>query len=231
MNDDNNLKNLDCKITHLVTAPYYIVLKDEFNRFWYCGKTDFGIQTYNQNNKTIYYNFIQLNIGETLQQELNNKNNKITKVVTGDNHLMICINDKTIYGMGRNENCQLGIKTSLFDELDYNKDNINEFYFVKADWNENGEYTIKQLECSCDETIILTNCGKIFKSDWRHNNKFDFLRGKYTAFQSENTNGEKPIYIGVDCIELFFISETNKLFNVKLLEPLHLTEEKLNKYI
>ncbi|KAL9653564.1 hypothetical protein ABK040_000484 [Willaertia magna] len=203
INDNNTLqKKLNCKITHLVTAPQFIVLKDEFNRFWYCGKTNFGAYSYYINYSDIIYNeFIQLNIGDTLQQELNNENNKVTKIVTGETHVLICINNKFIYGIGNNKYSQLGVKQNETFNLNHtNLDCINKYNFVKADWNLNGEYTVKQLECSNDETIILTKCGKIFAST-RHY--------YWNTFKLIETT-EKPIRIFIDCHNIRLLTENNQ---------------------
>ncbi|KAL9653164.1 hypothetical protein ABK040_006380 [Willaertia magna] len=146
---------LKYKITHLECGEQFTIVKDELNNFWYAGKSNFG------SVKEVYYDFTLLNGGQLLNDL--NKNYKITKVVAGGRHVAVCVNDQIIYTIGNNYSNQLGIKNKN-TLLTVKNLNLSDFCFMKAVWNLNGEYCVKELACSGSSTIILTKCGKIFKT-------------------------------------------------------------------
>ncbi|KAL9652957.1 hypothetical protein ABK040_015472 [Willaertia magna] len=148
------VSELSCKITHLDCGERFVIIKDEFNRFWFAGKTGFNYS----------YEFLQLDGGE-LDEDLN-KFTKITKVVSGGNHVAICVDDKIIYTIGNNYNSQLGFGRNSNRIVKYSEDvfDIKGFSFVKCEWNLNNEYQVKELVCSGNSTAILTKCGKLFKT-------------------------------------------------------------------
>ncbi|KAL9656524.1 hypothetical protein ABK040_005286 [Willaertia magna] len=159
LNNGDLINNqLNYKITHLDCGEQYVIVKDELNNFWFAGRTNFG------NGHDIFYEFNKLNGGQLLNDL--NKNSLITRVVAGGRHLAVCMNDQFIYTIGNNYYNQLGIKKKseikIYPNVEVN--NLNEMSFVKAEWNLNGEYKVKELTCSGNATIILTKCGRIFKT-------------------------------------------------------------------
>ncbi|KAL9647530.1 hypothetical protein ABK040_006888 [Willaertia magna] len=157
--NENTLYNLPCKITHLDCGEQFVIIKDELNRFWFAGKSGFG------NGENYFFEFLQLNNGSELQLDLT-KSNNITKVVAGGRHAAICIDDKFIYAIGNNYHNQLGFGNSATETFSssVNVGGIDGFSFVKFEWNLKEEYRVKDLTCSGNSTIILTKCGKVFKT-------------------------------------------------------------------
>ncbi|KAL9653079.1 hypothetical protein ABK040_006298 [Willaertia magna] len=150
--------HLNYKITHLDCGEQFIIVKDELNNFWYAGKSNFG-----NSRKVYYYDFTLLNGGILLSDLNSNKHYIITKVIAGGRHVAVCVNDQFIYTIGNNYSNQLGIRD--YRKTLSKKSNLCDFSFMKADWNLNGEYYVQELACSGSSTIILTKCGKIFKTN------------------------------------------------------------------
>ncbi|KAL9653683.1 hypothetical protein ABK040_009158 [Willaertia magna] len=144
--EDNKVYNqLECKITHVDSGEVFVIIKDELNRFWFCGKSDFG-------NGTTSYEFFKLGNGELVID----KDNVVTHLVAGGRHAVVCVNDRIIYTIGNNYNFQLGKDSKLVH---------NSFdRFLKVNWNLEGKFLVKQIAACGGSTIILTKCGKIFKT-------------------------------------------------------------------
>ncbi|KAL9648434.1 hypothetical protein ABK040_014054 [Willaertia magna] len=185
--NDNTLQNqLNCKITDLDCGEQFAILKDELNRFWYCGKYGFG-----NGSNAMQFHFTQLNKGEL--KEIN----VIKKVVAGGRHVAVNVNDKFIYCIGNNYYNQLGTNRS-----NPNTEVLSTFSFVKADWNLDEKFNIQDLACAGNSTIVLTKCGKIFKT-----------------FQSNSILTEVPcneriLTIGTDWSNALFLSETGNIWSV-----------------
>ncbi|KAL9658062.1 hypothetical protein ABK040_012300 [Willaertia magna] len=167
-NDSNLLQNQlkNCKITHLDCGESFIILKDDLNRFWYAGKSCFGKFI---GEHKCYYEFIQLNYGDLIDEIENNC--QIDKVVAGEFHVAICVDDKYIYCIGNNFNKQLGISN---DQIDSSQRKLSDFSFKQSEWNLNAEFKVKELACSRGATIILTTCGKLFKT-YQHWNYWELI--------------------------------------------------------
>ncbi|KAL9651820.1 hypothetical protein ABK040_014465 [Willaertia magna] len=96
-------------------------------------------------------------------------------------HLIICVNETTIYTIGQNYSSQLGIGKKFKNLFTTNK-----FKLVK--WNEKRKLLVKQIaECS-SSTVILTKCNKIFITQ-------SYLQKKEYTFQFIK-NIEEHYYIG-----------------------------------
>ncbi|KAL9641517.1 hypothetical protein ABK040_013438 [Willaertia magna] len=114
-------------------------------------------------------NFTLLDLGDELKELLIENNNKITKVVTGGRHAVICVNDYLIFTIGNNYYNQLGYGRNIKkivtkkngDEVDISS--YSDF-FVKVNWNLDKTYRVKELICSGNETGVLTSCGKFFRT-------------------------------------------------------------------
>ncbi|KAL9641516.1 hypothetical protein ABK040_013437 [Willaertia magna] len=162
-NDDNSLQNqLMCKITHLQCGEQFVILKDELDRLWYAGISRFGYESgYGSLGESL--NFTLLDSDDELK-ELLIQNNKITKVVAGGRHAVICVNDCLIFTIGNNYYNQLGYGRNikkLVNEVDITS--YSDF-FVKVNWNLDKNYKVKELICAGNETGVLTSCGKFFKT-------------------------------------------------------------------
>ncbi|KAL9648416.1 hypothetical protein ABK040_014037 [Willaertia magna] len=177
--NDNTLQNqLNCKITNLDCGEQYVILKDELNRFWYYGRNSFGCGP-----NPVQFHFTQLNRGELKETD------NIKKLVAGGRHAAVNVNDKFIYCIGNNYYYQLGTHR--------NGSNV----FVKADWNLDEKYTIKMLECSGNSTIVLTTCGKLFKT----------YQSKYLTLVNSN---ERILTIGTDWSNMFFLTAKGSIWRV-----------------
>ncbi|KAL9645406.1 hypothetical protein ABK040_002605 [Willaertia magna] len=191
------------RITHLDCGEQYVIVKDELNRFWYSGKNGFG-EDYSE---TCFYSFIQLNSGELQLNET------ITKVVAGGRHAAICVDDKFIYTIGNNYFNQLGTNRSPVKNKTKNEYEMCNYAFVKADWNEDGNYIVQELACSGNATVVLTKCGKIFKSS-QSSQQFTLI----------NNCQDKIIAIGTSWSEIVLATtESNKItllgdYNEEFLE-------------
>ncbi|KAL9656055.1 hypothetical protein ABK040_007673 [Willaertia magna] len=186
-----NDNTLHCKITHFDSGEQYVILKDELNRFWYSGKFAFGC-----GEDEGYYEFLQLQLGELLDELKINK--QITKMVAGGRHAAVCVDDKFIYCIGNNFCNQLGIPQIVANNEDDVQKKTEDFHFVKAQWNLNERYQVKELACSGFYTIILTKCGLLFTT--KENGQIQLITDTV----------EKPLTIGTDC-ELFNNLNLNEL--------------------
>ncbi|KAL9654806.1 hypothetical protein ABK040_008599 [Willaertia magna] len=210
-NDKNNSSQLNCKITHLDGGEQFVIVKDELNRFWYSGKFNFG----NGMDKA-YYEFLQLGMGHLLN------NDKITRVIAGGRHAAVCVDDRFIYSIGSNSSGQLGNVKVFMGVSDWEK-KFDDYYFVKTEWNLNGEYFVKELACSGYYTLIMTKCGKLFKTT---------ESGPIEQILTDII--EKPLTIGTDWTSGFILLQNGKCYktndgiqkeNVKMLENFNLNSE------
>ncbi|KAL9641491.1 hypothetical protein ABK040_013416 [Willaertia magna] len=170
LSKNNSLENqLDCKITHLQCGEEFVILKDELDRLWYAGKTHFGYDNDFDSNIVTSLNFTLLDLGDELKELLLSEKYKITKVVTGGRHAVVCVNDCLIFTIGNNYYNQLGhgrnIKKIVTKKNGEDAD-IASFcdFFVKVNWNLDKTYRVKELICSGNETGVLTICGKFFRT-------------------------------------------------------------------
>ncbi|KAL9650226.1 hypothetical protein ABK040_014882 [Willaertia magna] len=201
---NENIKNkLNCKITNLDCGEQYVIVKDELNRFWYAGKLGFG------NGSKFTFDFLQLDGGE-LTVDLNNENfKKITKVVSGGRHVAVCLNDKFIYTIGNNYHNQLGFGNSSGRKVKYSgiTDDVKGFSFVKVNWNLNEEYCVKELVCSGNSTVILTKCGKLFKTMQTEN-------GHICSVKLLKTTNRQPITLASQWSSIEYFTKDEKIYSI-----------------
>ncbi|KAL9648217.1 hypothetical protein ABK040_009221 [Willaertia magna] len=152
MNNSTVCDKLNCKITHLDSGETFSIIRDDYNRYWYCGKRNFTI------NQNVIFEFRQLNNGEL--KLINNE--KVTHFVVGGKHAVVCVDETTIFTIGNNFSSQLGKGQILLDNS-FDK-------FIKVNWNEDKQLLVKQVVANGSSTIILTKCGKIFSTITSLNN-------------------------------------------------------------
>ncbi|KAL9658185.1 hypothetical protein ABK040_013097 [Willaertia magna] len=169
LEDKTIVNQLPCKITHVKSGISFIILKDEYNRFWYCGFLNF-----NPYGHHVSFTFELLDRGELLVDLKKKGGNRITHFEMFEKSAIVCVNDRYLYGIGCNENGQLGLGS--------NENSTALKKFVKIKWNLNGNLKVKEIKFNCNSTFILTTCGKIFKTIFKKGN------GKNCTLQCINEN-------------------------------------------
>ncbi|KAL9644620.1 hypothetical protein ABK040_015359 [Willaertia magna] len=199
----HKIKKLNGKIIPAVCGEQFILLKDEINRFWYCGKPRFGTS---EDTEVTKLKFKLLDNYETVIQ---NVKDKITHVSAGGRHAVVCVNEQILYSIGNNYSCQLGfvnennINTDNIDNLDYHGK------FIKINWNERNDLFIDKINCCGNNTIILTKCGKLFATV-----SYETEPGK-SSFQLIPCNGMNLCNIGTSWDYAFFTTSENKIYGYR----------------
>ncbi|KAL9648209.1 hypothetical protein ABK040_009213 [Willaertia magna] len=87
---DSLCDRLPYKITHVDSGEVFSIIRDEHNRYWYCGKSNFA-----------------------------RGNECCVTFVVGGKHAIVCVDETLLYSIGTNFESQLGIGTLVCNRIIY----------------------------------------------------------------------------------------------------------------
>jgi len=117
-----------------------------------------GIASFGTTGSDCVYQFIDLNLQDQLAKHSDlTKMSKVTHFKTGGRHICLCIDGHAIFSIGANYYTQLG---RVYEEQPLSGTDpiqcLKSYKFMRALWNKNGKYKVKEIGCSGNMTCILT---------------------------------------------------------------------------